>query len=121
MQELISVKSVVGLVSATVITGTMAAGINLETSSVPAHWFFGVGRANHTVEVNLVSRPNDGNSCEWISQDPTRRFARCPTIQVIAKRSGAAASDAVAGSQDNDRGDLARLAARTNLNPDKHL
>jgi hypothetical protein len=107
MKELLSLKTIVGLLSSAVITGSLLLGLNTATHNVPEHWVVAMNRIPQPVEVNLLG--NLGLECEWLSSNPENRVAQCPNVLVTARRLKAMTATAAATAGDT----AAQPAARS--------
>jgi hypothetical protein len=86
VNALLNIKSVVGLLSSVAITGTMFFGFSHATKSQPTRWPIRYAQKPQPVEVFLFKGMGSNQQCDWIPADSVRRVARCPVIEVTAKR-----------------------------------
>lgn len=120
MRDLFSLKTVVGVVSAMAITGTLYAGIAQATRTLPVDWPIVVSRVTPPVEVYLVNKPAGGGTCVWATNDPDERNAKCPPVVVTAKRAKPDVRIAAAAAQTGDSGAGAEVGTSSHPIHEQH-
>jgi hypothetical protein len=86
MKAILSTKTVLGITCSAAISGAMLAGMYEETKAVPAHWYIEPVSADRAVDVQLIAAPAASGICEWVTPDSRGSLARCPQLQVSAKK-----------------------------------